>query len=89
MTMKTTTTKGKIQKILSKSARRKCRSYLNRRFLSENFIYDSLNVSPKSIGTIIDNVIKFQKEPKTQKYPKEKFFLKACGFEVILPIDRK
>ena len=38
-------------KIQQKSAR-KCRSHLNHRHLSENFIYDPLEIFAKPIGTI-------------------------------------
>ena len=48
---------GNNNKIQWKSARGKCRSNLNRKFFTENFIYDPLNVFPKPMGTIINRIM--------------------------------
>ena len=44
-------------KIEQKSARRKCRSNLNHKFFSGNFIYDPLNGFPKPTGTISIRIV--------------------------------
>ena len=52
MTMETTTNTGKKQKNQWKSARRKCRSHLNHKLFSENFVQDPLNKFSKPMGDI-------------------------------------
>ena len=54
--MKTTKIQAK-NKIQWKSARRKCRSHLNQKLLSENFIFDPLNVFPNPMCTISIRII--------------------------------
>ena len=51
MTMETTNNTGKNQNNQQKSAR-KCRSHLNHKSFTENFIYDPLKMSTKPMGDI-------------------------------------
>ena len=57
--VKTTKNTCKDQKFSRKKARRKCRSYLNHRHFSANYIYDPLEVFSKRLGTI--NIAKISK----------------------------
>ena len=44
-------------KIQEKIARRKCRRSFNHKLLSENFIYEPLDVFPKPMGTISNRIV--------------------------------
>ena len=50
--METTTNTGKNKKIQRKNDQRKCRSPLNQKLFSENFIHDPLNILSKPVGNI-------------------------------------
>ena len=72
--MKATTEAGKNLKIHWKCAN-KCRSHLNHIVFLENFIYDTVNVFPRQLGTINIRIIyplsgNLKGTINTKEYPK-------------------